>query len=121
MTTATGLLAILAFFAAFVAYRCLIKPLFSPLRAIPITDWPRPLWKSWIFGHLLTVSKEPPGHPPLRWAKAHGLIVRFQWFLGSSRVLVADPEALKDILVTKTDVFHKPEAGVRAAVLGNEA
>ena len=54
-----------------------------------------------------------PGEPQLSFARQHGDLLLYFGHMMRGRILVADPAVLKDMLVTRPDVFDKPENTVR--------
>ena len=45
--------------------------------------------------------------------KKYGLITRYYFFGGDERVIVGDPVAMKQILVTKSKNYVKPESRMK--------
>ena len=87
----------------FLLYRLLLKPLFNPLRHLPSPDQ-GPLYKRFLI--------EPQSHECKKWLQSipnNGLI-RYYGIMGRERVLVTDPQGVKDILQLETYKFEKPPA-----------
>lgn len=80
--------------------------LLSPLRSLPQAPNPR-FWN----GQFHRILKEDTGKPMQEWINNipnEGLI-RYTAVLNSERVLLTTPEALREVLVTKSYEFVKPE------------
>ncbi|KAI0972143.1 cytochrome P450 [Xylaria arbuscula] len=95
-------------------YRFLLYPnLFSPLRNIPTVDG-----NAWWSRQSMRIITETKGIPQSDWVQKvphqpHGL-VRYRNILNQERVIVASPEALAEVLTTKSYHFRKPEVVVNA-------
>ncbi|EME78185.1 uncharacterized protein MYCFIDRAFT_50720 [Pseudocercospora fijiensis CIRAD86] len=92
---------------AYAIYSIFIWPFFlSPLRHLP-----GPKSRNPIIGHGMTMFEKPAGASFLTWLKTipNDGLIHFRAFLNADRVLVADPKALQEILVTKAYEFEKPE------------
>ncbi|KAI1427088.1 cytochrome P450 [Xylaria sp. FL1777] len=95
-------------------YRFILYPnVFSPLRHLPTVDG-----KSWWSRQSLRLLSEPKGVPQSDWVEKvphqrHGLI-RFRTVFNQERVIVASPEALAEVLTTKSYHFRKPQMVVDA-------
>ncbi|KAI1346651.1 cytochrome P450 [Xylaria sp. FL0043] len=91
-----------------IIYRFILYPnLFSPLRRLPTVDG-----NSWWSRQSIRLFTEPKGVPQSEWVEKvphqHGLI-RYRTPLNQERVIVASPEALAEVLTTKSYQFKKPE------------
>ncbi|KAI3320897.1 cytochrome P450 [Xylariaceae sp. AK1471] len=97
-----------------VIYAFILYPnLFSPLRHLPTVDA-----NSWWSRQSLRLYGEPRGVPQADWVnkvphQRHGL-VRYRTLINDERIIVASPEALAEVLTTKSYQFKKPEAIVTA-------
>ncbi|KAK5711335.1 hypothetical protein LTR17_018462 [Elasticomyces elasticus] len=102
-TTATLLFAFN--FVAYQTWLIVVYPrFFSPLRHLPM-----PPDGHFFTGHTKTIVKETSGMPMRRWVETvpnDGLIKYSVWF--QERVLLTDPKALAEVLVTKNYDFVKP-------------
>ncbi|KAI0395553.1 cytochrome P450 [Xylariaceae sp. FL0594] len=100
--------------ALWVVYRFLIYPnLLSPLRHLPTVDG-----GSWWSPQSLRLASEPRGVPQCDWLnkiphEGHGLI-RYRSLFNTERVVPASPEALAEVLTTKSYLFEKPPEVVAA-------
>ena len=78
-------------------YKLLIKPFLSPLRKMPGRPY-KP-----IIGNMFEALKEEAMTNTIRWMKeCNSRIIRFYFLYGEERVLVADPEIVKYIMVTNS-------------------
>ncbi|KAI0913025.1 cytochrome P450 [Ustulina deusta] len=90
-------------------YRFILYPnVFSPLRHLPTVDG-----NSWWSRQSTRLFTEPKGVPQSDWVEKvphqrHGL-VRYRTALNQERVIVATPEALAEVLTTKSYHFRKPK------------
>ncbi|KAI1432031.1 cytochrome P450 [Xylaria sp. CBS 124048] len=87
--------------------------LFSPLRHLPTVDG-----GSWWSRESLRLWAEPMGVPQSDWLakiphKSHGLF-RYRTLANWERIIVTAPEALAEVLTTKSYQFKKPNAVVTA-------
>ncbi|XP_033746372.1 LOW QUALITY PROTEIN: cytochrome P450 72A14-like [Pecten maximus] len=83
-------------------YKILIKPLLSPLRKIPGTPYVP------FFGNMLEARKYEAMTNCIRWMKKlDSKIIRFYFFGGQERVLVADPEIFQHILITNSKYYDR--------------
>ncbi|KAI8628017.1 cytochrome P450 [Xylariaceae sp. FL1651] len=95
-----------------IIYGFLLYPnLFSPLRHLPTVDG-----SSWWSIQSLRLYREPRGVPHSEWVdkiphEQYGL-VRYRSLFNTERVIVATPEALAEVLTTKSYQFKKPQAFV---------
>ncbi|KAF2102495.1 putative P450 monooxygenase [Rhizodiscina lignyota] len=82
--------------------------LLSPLRHLP-----RPKGALPLLGHGLAVFNRPPGRDFLRWVTEvpNDGIIHFRGFFNQDRLLVTNPKALAEILVTHPYDFEKPAKG----------
>ncbi|KAI0411873.1 cytochrome P450 [Xylaria grammica] len=91
-------------------YNFILYPnVFSPLRHLPTVDG-----NSWWSRQSLRLIVEPRGVPQSDWVEnvphqRHGL-VRYRTILNEERLLVAAPEALAEVLTTKSYHFQKPQS-----------
>ncbi|KAI1748170.1 cytochrome P450 [Xylaria castorea] len=88
-------------------YRFILYPnIFSPLRHIPTVDG-----NSWWSRQSLRLMAEPRGVPQSDWVDkvVHNGLVRYRTVINAERVIVAAPEALAEVLTTKSYQFKKPE------------
>uniref|UniRef100_K1P442 Cytochrome P450 4d2 n=1 Tax=Magallana gigas TaxID=29159 RepID=K1P442_MAGGI len=105
-------------------YKLLLAPLFSPLRKIPGCPFIP------IVGNMLEARKAEPMTNAIRWMKRYNSkIIRFYYFGGQERLLVADPNICRQILVTNSRNYARPtvlsiptssedEDGIRSIVSG---
>ncbi|KAI0426738.1 cytochrome P450 [Xylaria sp. FL1042] len=97
-----------------IIYRFILYPnLFSPLRHIPTVDG-----NSWWSRQSTRLFTEPKGVPQSDWIEKlphqrHGLI-RYRTALNQERIVVASPEALAEVLTTKSYHFRKPQTVANA-------
>lgn len=88
------------------AWKVLLYPkFFSPLRHLP-----EPQGNSLFMGQFAAISNEPTGKPQQEWVNAipnEGLI-RYLNVFNEERLLVTNPKALAEVLVTKNYDFIKP-------------
>ncbi|XP_062590903.1 cytochrome P450 3A9-like [Saccostrea cucullata] len=83
-------------------YKLFLAPLFSPLRKIPGCPY-IPL-----VGNMLEARKAEPMTNTIRWMKKYkSKIIRFYYFGGQERLLVADPEICRQILVTNSRNYKR--------------
>ncbi|GJJ14105.1 hypothetical protein Clacol_008362 [Clathrus columnatus] len=80
-----------------------IKPYWSPLRALP-----GPKSKSLLWGHLQDIFKSGPAEAHLKWTYEYGFTFVYKGFLNRDRLTTLDPKALTYILNHSYD-FPKPE------------
>ncbi|XP_078317631.1 cytochrome P450 4d1-like isoform X2 [Crassostrea virginica] len=84
-------------------YKLFLAPLFSPLRKIPGCPFIP------IVGNMLEARKAEPMTNAIRWMQKYkSKIIRFYYFGGQERVLVADPEIVRRILVTNSRNYSRP-------------
>lgn len=84
-------------------YKLLLAPLFSPLRKIPGCPFIP------IVGNMLEARKAEPMTNAIRWMKRYNSkIIRFYYFGGQERLLVADPNICRQILVTNSRNYARP-------------
>ncbi|KAI0872857.1 cytochrome P450 [Hypoxylon argillaceum] len=90
-------------------YRFILYPnLFSPLRHIPTVDG-----NSWWSRQSLRLLTEPRGIPQSEWVdKIQGSLIRYRTIFNLERIVVATPEALAEVLTTKSYQFVKPQSVV---------
>ncbi|KAI1124031.1 cytochrome P450 [Nemania abortiva] len=86
-------------------YRFILYPnLFSPLRHIPTVDG-----NSWWSRQSLRLLAEPRGVPQSDWiGQFRGSLIRYRTIFNLERILVTSPEALAEVLTTKSYHFKKP-------------
>ncbi|XP_048760776.1 uncharacterized protein LOC125669949 isoform X2 [Ostrea edulis] len=85
-------------------YKLLLAPLFSPLRKIPGCPY-IPL-----VGNMLEARKAEPMTNAIRWMKKYkSKIIRFYYFGGQERLLVADPEVCRQVLVTNSRNYNRSD------------
>ncbi|KAI1172264.1 cytochrome P450 [Nemania sp. FL0916] len=99
-------------------YRFLLYPnLFSPLRHLPTVDG-----NAWWSRESLRLLSEPRGIPESDWVnRISGGLIRYRTLLNDERLLVTAPEALSEVLTTKSYQFKKPAAVVNGlkTIAGN--
>ncbi|KAL7269806.1 hypothetical protein RUND412_007511 [Rhizina undulata] len=88
-------------------YHLLIYPYFlSPTRHLPgpkVTGWK-------ILGHTLEILSNPAGVPQIDWIKIPNKgLVRFLGPFNQDHIILATPEALKEVLHQKCYSFEKPQ------------
>lgn len=87
-------------------YAVFIYPFYiDPLRHIP-----GPKGGHFLLGHGMSMLKKPPGSDFALWVKniPNDGLLYFRGFFNSPRLIVTDPRALGELLVTKTYDFEKP-------------
>ncbi|XP_005093330.1 cytochrome P450 72A15 [Aplysia californica] len=78
-------------------YKLFIRPFLSPLRKMPGRPY-KPL-----IGNMFEALKEEALNSTIRWmTECKSRIIRFYFLYGEERVLVADPEIVKHIMVTNS-------------------
>ncbi|OWF46485.1 Secologanin synthase [Mizuhopecten yessoensis] len=83
-------------------YRILVKPLLSPLRKIPGTPYVP------FFGNMLEARRYEAMTNCIRWmTKLDSKIIRFYFFGGEERVLVADPDIFQHVLITNSKNYDR--------------
>lgn len=83
-------------------YKILVKPLLSPLRKLPGTPYVP------FFGNMLEARRYEAMTNCIRWMKKlDSKIIRFYFFGGQERVLVADPEIFQHILITNSKYYDR--------------
>ncbi|XP_060074895.1 uncharacterized protein LOC132554588 [Ylistrum balloti] len=83
-------------------YKILIRPLLSPLRKIPGTPYVP------FFGNMLEARRYEAMTNCIRWMKKlDSKIIRFYFFGGEERVLVADPDIFQHILITNSKYYDR--------------
>ncbi|KAI1161706.1 cytochrome P450 [Nemania serpens] len=87
-------------------YRFLLYPnLFSPLRHLPTVDG-----NSWWSRQSLRLFTEPSGVPQSGWVnEIGGGLIRYRSIFNEERIMVVAPEALAEVLTTKSYQFKKPD------------
>ncbi|KAI1738233.1 cytochrome P450 [Xylaria scruposa] len=97
---------------SWVVYSFFLYPnLFSPLRHIPTVDADK-----WWSRQAFRLMTEPRGIPQADWVDkvAHNGLVRYRTLMNAERVIVTAPEALAEVLTTKSYQFKKPDLVVTA-------
>ncbi|RKF55520.1 Cytochrome P450 monooxygenase FUM15 [Golovinomyces cichoracearum] len=84
---------------------------FSPLR-----HFPSPKGASWWNGHYSAIAANPTGYPMIEWVNTvpNQGIIRYLGIFNSERLLITSPNALKEVLTTKSYDFKKPSRIFRA-------
>ncbi|KAJ8115635.1 hypothetical protein ONZ43_g4623 [Nemania bipapillata] len=97
---------VLCFFL-WATYRFILYPnLFSPLRHLPTVDG-----KSWWSRQSVRLLSETRGVPQSEWIEqARGGLIRYRTVVNLERILVTAPEALAEVLTTKSYQFKKPQS-----------
>ncbi|KAF2672119.1 putative P450 monooxygenase [Microthyrium microscopicum] len=88
-------------------YQMFIYPSFvSPLRHLP-----HPKGGNLFLGHGLSLFKRPPGNDFLKWMNEipNDGVLMFNGFGNQPRIVLTNPRALSEVLVTKTYDFKKPK------------
>lgn len=87
-------------------YRFILYPnLFSPLRHLPTVDS-----DSWWSRQSLRLFTEPSGVPQSDWVnQIRGGLIRYRSIFNEERIMVVAPEALAEVLTTKSYQFKKPD------------
>ncbi|XP_035685025.1 cytochrome P450 4F3-like [Branchiostoma floridae] len=99
----TLLLALCTFLAVFLSYKLFLKPLyFSPLRVMPSAKFIP------IVGQIWDINRQQAIVSDLRRARKLGPISRYFVTFGEERVMIADPDAMKHILVTNHANYVRP-------------
>ena len=109
MLSLLGTLAWYAFLGLVIFYSFTLIPYLYTFFTSPLPSQlsgPKP--SHWFFGEILTLQRELPYRPHIRWAKEFGGMVLYRTFF-QWKVLVSDPEAIRQILVTKAQSYPKPE------------
>ncbi|RMZ68768.1 cytochrome p450 [Pyrenophora seminiperda CCB06] len=105
VASTAGIFAILLLAKAF--WEIIVYPHFlSRLRVLP-----QPEGSNFILGHFRRIFKEPTGEPHRDWIDnvPNDGIIYYRWLFNDPRVLVADPKAMGEVLVTKSYEFIKPK------------
>ncbi|XP_070209618.1 cytochrome P450 4A4-like [Littorina saxatilis] len=91
---------------SWLASKLFIFPLLSPLRKIP----GRPVsFSGVLLGQLPEILRKEAIDPYYEWVcEMKAGIIRYRHVLGSQRVVVADADAIKDILVTNVEHYPRP-------------
>ncbi|OTA93792.1 hypothetical protein M434DRAFT_72545 [Hypoxylon sp. CO27-5] len=78
---------------------------FSPLRGLP-----EPKGGSWLMGHFKEIRTKPSGIPMREWIATipNDGIIRYLAAFNQERLLITNPKALAEVLVTKNYDFQKP-------------
>lgn len=99
----------------YITYKWLIRPFLSPLRRVPGLPF------NPICGNLPRILSGQSMDSSLKIIEEYGKIVRYYFFFGSERLLIADCEMLKHILVTNSRNYIKPPTRMELMkkVLGN--
>ncbi|KAL7627819.1 hypothetical protein AAE478_002014 [Parahypoxylon ruwenzoriense] len=81
--------------------------LFSPLRGLP-----EPKGGSFLMGHFKRIRSEPTGIPMRDWVATipNDGIIRYLGLFNRERLLITNPKALAEVLVTRNYDFKKPES-----------
>lgn len=83
-----------------------IFPKLSPLNKIPGIPVS---WKQLAFGHLPEIIRKEAIDPYIGWVKEMKTgIIRYRHILGNQRVMIADADAVKDVLVTHALHYPRP-------------
>ncbi|XP_035684428.1 cytochrome P450 4F4-like [Branchiostoma floridae] len=105
----TLLVALCTWLIVVLTYKLFLRPLyFSPLRVMPSPKY------NPILGQMWEIIHEEAVVPTLRRARKLGPISRYFFLFGGERVLVAEPDALKHILVTNHANYVRPAFITRA-------
>ncbi|XP_076457274.1 uncharacterized protein LOC143291308 isoform X2 [Babylonia areolata] len=93
-------------FFSWVFSRLVISPQLSPLKKIPGAA---ESWYHLLFGHIPEILRREPIDPFIDWVtELKTGIVRYRSVFGRYRVMVADADAFKDVLVTNTKHYPRP-------------
>ncbi|KAL8281069.1 hypothetical protein RQP46_006427 [Phenoliferia psychrophenolica] len=92
-------------FVAWLFYKLVLGPHFSPLR-----DIPGPPSASLLYGNLERIILEEPGVPHREWQRKYGQggVVRYRGFFGEDRLFFTDQAALNHILLSHAYEMPKP-------------
>ncbi|KAK2169103.1 hypothetical protein LSH36_12g13076 [Paralvinella palmiformis] len=90
-----------------IAYKAFIEPFLSPLRQIPGTTF-NPFW-----GNMKEIMKGEAMEATIKMMKEHGTLCRYYFMFGRERLMVADPDIMKHILVTNCKNYIKPPSRLR--------
>lgn len=93
--------------ATWIAYKAFIEPFLSPLRQIPGTSF-NPIW-----GNMKDLMKGEAMEATIKMMKEHGTLCRYYFMFGRERLMVADPDIMKHILVTNCKNYVKPPSRLR--------
>ncbi|KAG4414963.1 hypothetical protein IFR04_011891 [Cadophora malorum] len=97
----------LCFLFSFALFKLYIYPFyFSPLRNLP-----EPKGSGWLWAHASQIRSNHNGEPYRRWISSvpnKGLI-RFRTLFNQERIFLTSTEALREVLVTNSYDFVKPE------------
>ncbi|CAH1271280.1 CYP4F12 [Branchiostoma lanceolatum] len=105
----TLLVGLCTWLVVFLTYKLFLRPLyFSPLRAMPSPKF------NPIVGQMWEIIRDEAVVPTLRRARKLGPVSRYFFLFGGERVLVAEPDAMKHILVTNHANYVRPPFMTRA-------
>lgn len=102
----TASIILLLEYLAWVVYAVILWPRYlSPLRHLP-----GPSGGSFLNGHFKAIRKEPSGIPARRWLNTipNDGLIRYLHLGNRERIVPTSPEALREVLVTKSYIFVKP-------------
>ncbi|GAB5591016.1 Cytochrome P450 4V2 [Umbelopsis nana] len=93
---------------SYIVYKNIIYNLYlHPLNRLP---GPPLGWDSlFLLGKFREVTASETAAPQMQWSEEYGGIIRYHGLFNEPRVLVSDPELLKQILVTHQYEFKKPK------------
>ncbi|KAG9248335.1 cytochrome P450 monooxygenase-like protein [Calycina marina] len=93
-------------FIVWAIYKVMLYPrFFSPMRHLP-----KPPGGSFWNGHWKQITENATGQPMIEWVKnvPNNGIIRYNGMFNSERLLITNPKALSEVLVTKNYNFVKP-------------
>ena len=88
------------------AWSIVVYPLFlSPLRHLP-----SPPDGHFLLGHFRRIYKDPTGEPQRDWIDnvPNDGVLYYRWLFNEPRILVTNPKAIGEVLVTRSYEFVKP-------------
>ncbi|KAJ2959932.1 hypothetical protein NQZ79_g4636 [Umbelopsis isabellina] len=93
---------------SYIVYKYYIYNLFlNPLNQLP--GPPLGLQHLFLFGNIWEITKAETGTMQKKWSEQYGGIIRYHGFFNTPRVLVSDPELLKQVLVVQQYDYIKPK------------
>ena len=115
----TGLCIEVFLISTSVTWSAILYPkLLSPLRKLP-----QPSGGSFINGQFWRIFREPSGAPHREWMNniPNDGLLYYTSFLNGERILLTSPEALREVLTSKSYEFVKPAQFIRNVIriLGN--
>ncbi|RDD44411.1 Cytochrome P450 4F12 [Trichoplax sp. H2] len=94
----------LATYAVYVAYKCFIKPYFSPLKQMPGPAF-RP-----VIGNLYDLYSSRPMEIEIKWTEKYGKFVHFHNVFNEDIVMISCPKAINHVLIVNHKNYEKQKA-----------